>query len=62
MKKSALKIAALQLNSLENGDSRLDYYWRICSSKRVKILLLGEYLLNPFFKEIETCEKKGLLE
>lgn len=62
MKKSVLKVAALQLGSLEINDSRLEYYWRICSSKKIKILLLGEYLLNPFFKEIEVCEKKELLE
>lgn len=48
-----MKVAALQLASIALGDAKLDYYWRICASKGVKILLLGEYVLNLFFKELE---------
>lgn len=48
-----MKIAALQLSTLPMSSSKLDYYFRICQSKGVKLLLLSEYALNSFFKELE---------
>lgn len=57
-----MKVAALQLGSMALGDAKLDYYWRICASKGVKILLLGEYVLNLFFKEIENLPSNMVAE
>lgn len=57
-----MKVAALQLGSMALGDAKLDYYWRICASKGVKILLLGEYVLNLFFKEIEKLPSNMVAE
>ena len=47
-----MNIAALQINALGLSPNRLDYYFRIAADKEVKVLLLGEYVLNPFFKEL----------
>lgn len=49
-----MKIASLQLSTLPMSKSKLDYYFRICEKKDVKLVLLGEYVLNSFFKELET--------
>lgn len=49
-----MKIAALQLSTLPMSSSKLDYYFRICKKKEVELLLLSEYALNSFFKELES--------
>ncbi len=49
-----MKIAALQLSTLPMSSSKLDYYFRICKQKNVELILLSEYALNSFFKELET--------
>jgi len=49
-----MKIAALQLSTLPMSSSKLDYYFRICKKKDVELLLLSEYALNSFFKELES--------
>ncbi|MBE0491688.1 MAG: carbon-nitrogen hydrolase family protein [Sulfurospirillum sp.] len=49
-----MKIAALQLPTLPMSGAKLDYYFRICREKEVKLVLLCEYALNSFFKELET--------
>lgn len=49
---STVNVCALQLSSLPFSESKLDYYLRICKSKNIKLLLLGEYVLNLFFKEL----------
>jgi len=36
------------------SSTKLYNYVRIASKKKVKVLLLGEYVLNPFFKELEN--------
>lgn len=48
-----MKVAALQIASIPLSESKLDYYFRICASKEVKLLLFGEYVFNLFFKELE---------
>lgn len=48
------KICALQLPTQPISDLRLDYYFKICQESGVKIAVLGEYVLNSFFKDIET--------
>ncbi|MDX1809532.1 MAG: carbon-nitrogen hydrolase family protein [Sulfurospirillaceae bacterium] len=48
-----MKLAALQLSTLPMSHSKLDYYFRICEQKGVELVLLCEYALNSFFKELE---------
>lgn len=48
-----MKIAVLQTAYIGINYNRLDYYTRACRLKDVKVLLLGEYVLNRFFKELE---------
>jgi len=45
--------AVLQLNAQGMSSTKLYNYIRIASRKNVKVILLGEYVLNPFFKELE---------
>jgi len=49
-----MKAAVLQLNSQGLSSTKLYNHIRIASKKGVKVLLLGEYVLNPFFKELKT--------
>jgi len=46
--------AVLQLNSQGLSSTKLYNYIRIAHKKGVRLLVLGEYILNPFFKELET--------
>jgi len=48
-----MKIAALQLSTLPMSSSKLDYYFKICKDQGVELMLLSEYSLNSFFKELE---------
>lgn len=48
-----INIATIQLPTLPMSESRLDYYLRICNSKGVSLVLLAEYVLNSFFKDLE---------
>jgi predicted amidohydrolase len=48
-----MRAAALQLNSQGMSSTKLYKHIRIASKKGVKVILLGEYVLNPFFKELE---------
>ncbi|QCD44730.1 carbon-nitrogen hydrolase family protein [Campylobacter mucosalis] len=50
------KIALLQLATLPLSQSRLDYYLKICKDKGANLVVLGEYVLNSFFKELETAQ------
>lgn len=47
-----MRCAILQLPSIGMGSNKLDNYARVAHQKGVKLILLGEYLLNPFFKEL----------
>jgi predicted amidohydrolase len=46
--------AVLQLPSIGMSSTKLYHYIRIAQKKSVKLLVLGEYLLNSFFKELES--------
>jgi len=46
--------AVLQLNAQGMSSTKLFNYIRIANKKGVKLLLLGEYVLNPFFKELQN--------
>jgi predicted amidohydrolase len=54
--------AVLQLNSQGMSSTKLYNHIRIASKKNVKVLLLGEYVLNPFFKELKHMSKSMLKE
>lgn len=47
-----LTIAALQLPTLGMQATKLDFYLRNAHSRGAKVILLGEYVLNHFFKDI----------
>lgn len=47
-----MRAAILQLPSIGMGSNKLENYARAANQKGVKLILLGEYLLNPFFKEL----------
>jgi len=47
-------VAGIQLSTLPLSYSRIDYYLRICQSRGAKIVVLGEYVLNSFFKDLEN--------
>lgn len=49
-----MRCAILQLPSIGMGSKTLENYARVAQQKGVKLILLGEYLLNPFFKELTT--------
>jgi predicted amidohydrolase len=48
-----MRAAVLQLNTQGISSTKLYNYIRIASKKGVKLLLLGEYVLNPFFHELK---------
>ncbi|MCK9373728.1 MAG: carbon-nitrogen hydrolase family protein [Sulfuricurvum sp.] len=47
-----MRVAILQLPSIGMGGNKLENYARVAHQKGAKLILLGEYLLNPFFKEL----------
>lgn len=51
-----MRAAVLQLNSQGMSSTKLYNYVRVASKKNVKVLLLGEYVLNPFFHELRSME------
>ncbi len=49
-----LVVAALQLPTLGMNATRLEFYLKQAHSRGADIILLGEYVLNHFFKEFAT--------
>ena len=49
-----MRAAILQLNAQGLSSTKLYSYIRVAHREGVKVLLLGEYVLNPFFKELES--------
>ena len=49
-----MRAAVLQLSSQGMSSTKLYNHIRVASKKGVKLLLLGEYILNHFFKELES--------
>ena len=47
-----MRCAILQLPSIGMGSRTLENYTKAAHQKGVKLMVLGEYLLNPFFKEL----------
>jgi len=57
-----MKAAVLQLSSQGMSSTKLYNYIRIANNKGIKLLLLGEYILNPFFKELEAMSLSMIKE
>ncbi len=57
-----MNVAALQISSLGLSPNRLDYYCRAAHAEGVKVLLLPEYVFNPFFGELQQIPKSMLLQ
>ncbi len=57
-----MKVAALQLSTLPMSKAKLDYYLMICKKRDISLVLLGEYNLNSFFKELENMSKMMIKE
>jgi len=59
---SSIKVASLQLPTLPLSDAKLDYYLQMCTHKDVKIVVISEYVINSFFKELEKMPLKMIKE
>jgi predicted amidohydrolase len=57
-----MRAAVLQLNAQGMSSTKLYNYIRIAHKKGVKVLLLGEYVLNPFFKELQNMSVSMIKE
>jgi len=49
-----LVVSALQLPTLGMNATRLEFYLKKASERGADVMLLGEYVLNHFFKELAT--------
>jgi predicted amidohydrolase len=47
-----LMVGAIQLPTLGKNATRLEFYLKKASQRGAKVLLLGEYVINHFFKEL----------
>jgi len=52
-----LVVAALQLPTLGMNATRLEFYLKKAKERGAQVMLLGEYVLNHFFKELATMSK-----
>ena len=59
---SQLVVAALQLPTLGMNATRLEYYLKQAKQRDADIILLGEYVLNHFFKEFATMSPNMVKE
>ncbi len=57
-----MKIAILQTDTLSFDTAKMNYYMSTLRAKGVEILVLGEYVLNIFFKDIEKTPTKMIKE
>ncbi len=59
---SQLVVAALQLPTLGMNATRLEYYLKQAKQRDADVMLLGEYVLNHFFKEFATMSPNMVKE
>jgi nitrilase len=52
-----MKVAALQLATLPMSNAKLNEYFKECHEQGYQIAVLGEYVVNHFFKELEEMPK-----
>lgn len=57
-----MRVAALQLSTLPLSNAKLDNYLKSCSKKGVRVVVLAEYVLNTFFKELQTMPRMMIAE
>lgn len=57
-----MRAAVLQLSTQGLSNTKLYNYIRIAHKQGVKLLLLGEYILNPFFKELKSMSVSMIQE
>jgi len=57
-----VRAAVLQLSAQGLSSTKLYNYIRVAHKKGVKVLVLGEYILNPFFKELEAMSVSMIKE
>ncbi len=57
-----MRTAVLQLNAQGMSSTKLYNHIRIAHKNSVKVLLLGEYVLNPFFKELQDMSLSMIQE
>ncbi len=57
-----LVVAALQLPTLGMNATRLEFYLKQAKSRDADVILLGEYVLNHFFKEFAVIAKNMVKE
>ncbi len=57
-----MRAAVLQLSSQGMSSTKFYNYVRIAHKQGVKVLLLGEYILNPFFKELQDMTPSMIAE
>ncbi len=57
-----LVVAALQLPTLGMNATRLEFYLKQAQSRGADVMLLGEYVLNHFFKEFTTMARNMVKE
>ncbi|OYY56588.1 MAG: carbon-nitrogen hydrolase family protein, partial [Sulfurovum sp. 28-43-6] len=57
-----LVVAALQLPTLGMNATRLEFYLKQAQQRGADVMLLGEYVLNHFFKEFATMSPNMVKE
>ena len=57
-----MRAAVLQLSAQGLSSTKLYNYIRVAHKQSIKVLLLGEYILNPFFKELESMSLSMIKE
>jgi predicted amidohydrolase len=57
-----MRVAVLQLNAQGMSSTKLYNHIRIAHKNGVKVLVLGEYVLNPFFKELQNMSVSMIKE
>ena len=57
-----MKLAALQLATLPLSNQKLNGYIKSCYKQGIDLVVLGEYVLNSFFKELENIPRMLIKE
>jgi len=57
-----MKIAGLQLATLPLSNQKLNGYIKSCHKQGIDLVVLGEYVLNSFFKELENIPRMLIKE
>jgi len=57
-----MKIAALQLATLPLSNQKLNKYLEKCYEQKIDLVIMGEYVLNSFFKELENIPRMLIKE